>query len=100
VKAAQAAAIVLLVAALVGCGSKPLTNDRLASNITKTVGIESTLVCWEAVGKLGGVSGTGYDHVCGLSRDRPSLYVRTGVKQKPGWCLVTPRLSKAPDCPL
>jgi hypothetical protein len=97
---AQAAAIGLLVAALVGCGSKPLTNERLASDLTKQAGIQSTLVCWKAVGKLGGMSGMAYDHVCGLAPDRPSLYVRTGVKQKLGWCLVTPRLNKAPDCPL
>jgi len=97
---AQAAAIGLLVAALVGCGSKPLTNERLASDITTTAGIKSTLVCWQTAGKIGGMSHMGFDHVCGLTHSRPSLYVRTGVKQKPGWCLVTPRLNKAPDCPL
>jgi hypothetical protein len=42
----------------------------------------------------------GYTRVCGLSRNRPSLYVRTGVKGKPGWCLVTPRLTKTTNCPL
>ena len=46
------------------------------------------------------MSAMGYTHVCGLSRNRPSLYVRTGVSGKPGWCLVTPRLVKAPKCPL
>ena len=97
---ARAAATGLLAATLVGCGSKPLTNERLASDLMTTAGIQSTLVCWEAAGKLGGISAMRYDHVCGLARNRPTLYVRTGVKQKPGWCLVTPRLSKAPDCPL
>ena len=80
---AQAAAIGLLVAALVGCGSKPLTNERLASDITTTAGIKSTLVCWQTAGKIGGMSHMGFDHVCGLTHSRPSLYVRTGVKQKP-----------------
>ena len=97
---AQAAAIGVLVAALVGCGSKPLTNESLASDLTKQAGIKSSLVCWDAAGKIGGMSRMGYDHVCGISRGKASLYVRTGVDQKPGWCLVTPRLSKAPDCPL
>jgi len=99
-KAAQLAATGLLVAALVGCGSKPLTNDRLASDITKKVGTTSTVICWDRAGKLGGMSRMGYDRVCGISRSKPSLYVRTGVKAKPGWCLVSPRLNKAPDCPL
>jgi hypothetical protein len=97
---ARAAAIGVLVAALVGCGSKPLTNNRLASDLATQVGISSSLVCWNAAGKLGGMSLMGYDRICGASRSRPTIYVRTGIKEKPGWCLVTPRLLKAPRCPL
>ncbi len=97
---ARAAAIGVLVAALVGCGSKPLTNGRLASELSSQAGIETALVCWNATGKLGGMSLMGFDHVCGANRGRPTIYVRTGIKGKPGWCLVTPRLLKAPRCPL
>jgi hypothetical protein len=103
---AQAIVVGAVVACLVGCGgSKPLTNESLASDLSSTIGKSSTtgagkVVCWQAVGKLGNQSAMGYDHICGISRTRPSLYVRTGVKGKPGWCLVTPRLNVAPDCPL
>lgn len=103
---AQAIVVGVVVACLVGCGgSKPLTNESLASDISKTIGTSSPagsakIVCWKTAGKLGNLSAMGYDHVCGISRSRPSLYVRTGVKAKPGWCLVTPRLNVAPDCPL
>lgn len=89
------------VAALVGCGgSKPLSNDELATDLAGRIGSTEHLVCWTATGKLGGMSRMGYTRVCGLTRSRPTLYVRTGVKAKPGWCLVTPRLDKAPSCPL
>ena len=97
---ARVAAIGLLAAALVGCGSKPLTNERLASDLAAKIGPTSSLVCWKQVGKLGQMSAMGYDRVCGINRSRPSIYVRTGVTAKPGWCLVTPRLVKAPRCPL
>jgi hypothetical protein len=103
---ARAIVVGVVVACLVGCGgSKPLTNESLASDISKAIAGKSTIdtskiVCWKAAGKLGNLSAMGYDHVCGISRKRPSLYVRTGVKGKPGWCLVTPRLNVAPDCPL
>ena len=98
----QGVATALIVAvALVGCGgSKQLTNEKLATEITAQIGNSSTLVCWTKTGKLGAMSAMGYTHVCGLSRNRPSLYVRTGVSGKPGWCLVTPRLTTAPRCPL
>ena len=97
---ARVAAIGVLAAALVGCGSKPLTNERLASDLATQVGMNSSLVCWNAAGKIGGMKLMGYDHICGVSRNRPTIYVRTGIKAKPGWCLVTPRLTKAPPCPL
>jgi hypothetical protein len=99
---AQGVATALVVAvALVGCGgSKQLTNEKLATDLKTQIGSSSTLVCWTKTGKLGAMSAMGYTHVCGLSRNRPSLYVRTGVSGKPGWCLVTPRLNKAPRCPL
>ena len=103
---AQAIVVGVVVVCLVGCGSsKPLTNESLASDISSTIGKSSKIgsgkiVCWQSAGKLGTMSAMGYDHVCGISRTRPSLYVRTGVKAKPGWCLVTPRLNVAPDCPL
>lgn len=97
---ARLAAIGLGVAVLVGCGSKPLTNDRLASDLATQVGMTSSVVCWNAAGKIGGMKLMGYDHICGLSRNRPTIYVRTGVKTKPGWCVVTPRYVKAPRCPL
>jgi hypothetical protein len=98
----QGVATALVVAvALVGCGgSKQLTNEKLATDLTTQIGSSSTLVCWTKTGKLGAMSAMGYTRVCGLSRNRPSLYVRTGVSAKPGWCLVTPRLVKAPKCPL
>ena len=105
---AQAIVVGVVVVCLVGCGSskpKPLTNETLASDLSSTIGKSSSiggrkLVCWQSAGKLGSMSAMGYDHVCGISRTRPSLYVRTGVKAKPGWCLVTPRLNAAPDCSL
>ena len=97
---ARVAAIGLVAAALVGCGSKPLTNERLASDLATKVGITSSLVCWKQAGKIGRMKLMGYDRVCGISRNRPTIYVRTGVTTKPGWCVVTPRLVKAPRCPL
>ena len=97
---ARLGAIGLVTAALVGCGSKPLTNERLASDLATKVGIESSLVCWNAAGKIGGMKLMGYDHICGATRDRPTIYVRTGVKTKPGWCVVTPQYVKAPRCAL
>jgi len=98
-KAAQLVAIGLLVVALVGCGSKKLTNPGLASDIQQRLGSKSTILCWTKTGSIGGGSEMGYDRVCGISTSKPSLYVRIGVKAKPGWCLVSPRLNKAPDCP-
>lgn len=100
---ARTPAVALLAVVLAGCGSskpKPLTNAELATDISHQLGRTSTLVCWSKVGKLGGLSREGYTHVCGISRKLPGLYVRTGVEMKDGWCLVTPRLNNAPDCPL
>jgi hypothetical protein len=97
---ARVAGIAVLAAALAGCGSKPLTNERLASDLATKIGSTSTFVCWKRVGKLGQESAMGYDRVCGISRSRPSIYIRTGITTKPGWCLVTPRFVKAPRCPL
>lgn len=97
---ARALAIGVVVVALVGCGSKPLTNERLASDLTTQVGIKTSVVCWKQAGKLGTLSAMGYDHICGINRSKPAIYIRTGVKAKPGWCLVTPRFNKGPDCPL
>ena len=100
----RAAALALAVAALAGCGggkaSGPIGNSTLAYNLSKQVGLSSSLVCWSKSGKLGRESAMGYDRVCGISRSRPSIYVRTGTSDKGGWCLVTPRYVKAPRCPL
>jgi hypothetical protein len=92
------AAIGVLAVALVGCGSKQVTNGRLASDLSTMLSEKTSLVCWTKPGQLGQLSGMKYDRVCGLSLGRPSIYVRTGVSQKPGWCLVTPRLKKTPVC--
>ncbi len=97
---ARAALLGLVVVALAGCGSSKLTNDKLATDLSKRVGLKTPLVCWEKTGKLGGMSAMGYTRICGISQDRPAVYVRTGTDTKPGWCLVTPRYVKAPRCPL
>jgi len=99
---ARTAAVALLAVLLAGCGSskpKALTNDQLANDISSQLKRSSTLVCWSKVGKLGNLSHEGYTHVCGINRRLPGLYVRTGTDMKDGWCLVTPRLNNAPDCP-
>jgi hypothetical protein len=96
---AGVAAIAVLAVALAGCGSKKLTNERLASDLGTMLNDKTSLVCWTKPGQLGQLSAMKYDRVCGISRTRPSIYVRTGVTAKPGWCLVTPRLLTAPRCP-
>lgn len=100
----RAAALAVAAAALAGCGggksSGAIGNATLASDLVKQVGLSSSLVCWSKSGKLGQESAMGYDRVCGLSRTRPSIYVRTGTSDKGGWCIVTPRFVKVPRCPL
>lgn len=91
----------LLAVLLAGCGTskpKPLTNEQLAKAVSTQLKRSSTLVCWSSVGKLGNLSHEGYTHVCGINRNLPGLYIRTGTDMKDGWCLVTPRLNAAPDC--
>jgi hypothetical protein len=98
------AVLALAAATLAGCGSKaaagPIGNAALASDLTKQVRFSSSLVCWSKSGKLGNESAMGYDRVCGISRTKPSIYVRTGTKDKNGFCVVTPRYVKTARCPL
>lgn len=97
----RTAAVALLAVLLAGCGSskpKPLTNEQLAKDVSTQLKRTSTLVCWSSVGKLGNLGHTRYTHVCGINRNLPGLYIRTGTEMKDGWCLVTPRLNAAPDC--
>ena len=99
----RAAALVLAIGALAGCGggkSGAIGNNALASDLTKQIGSSSSLVCWSKVGKLGHESAMGYNRVCGISQTKPSIYVRTGTSNSTHWCVVTPRYDKAPSCPL
>ena len=99
----RAAALVLAAAALAGCGggkSSSIGNNTLASDLSRRIGSSSPVVCWSKTGKLGHEAAMGYDRVCGISRTKPSIYVRTGTSDSTGWCLVTPRYLKAPRCPL
>lgn len=96
--AAPALAAVLLASA---CGaSKPITNAQLAKDLGSDVGLKSPLVCATRKGRLGKLTLMTYTRVCGINPSEPSIYVRTGVSGKPGWCVVTPLYAKAPKCPL
>lgn len=93
--------LAILGAVLAGCGSSgPIGNSELASDLTKRLNSSSPLVCWDKTGSLGSMSAMGYTRVCGITRSRPSVYIRTGTADKTGWCVVTPRYLAAPRCPL
>ena len=100
-RALSAVSLALLVGVLAGCGSSgPIGNDQLASELSKRLNSSSQLVCWEKNGKLGTMSAMGYTRVCGITRSKPALYIRTGTSNKGGWCIVTPRYVALPRCSL
>jgi hypothetical protein len=91
-------AVLALVLALTACGGG-YSDKALATDVTKAMRTNAPLVCWKQKGHLAGFFSHSYDHVCGLLRTQPSVYIDVMDKKKHTWCAVSPRYARLPVCP-